>query len=77
MFKKIGLHDDAYRYILINLDTGKEIKRCFMADDRIGIYGVYEEYVEGDEGLRKTYKRGNIMLVKERAWRYLQNVVYA
>ena len=38
MYKNVNLHDDAWKYKLIDLDTNKIIKYAIWADDDLGVY---------------------------------------
>lgn len=69
MRKEIGVDDDAHTYQVFDLDTGEEIKDCFMADDETGEYGFFpldasgHKYMTTDKlDIVRKYAKGNIEL---------------
>lgn len=73
MRKEICVDEDAFDYIVIDLDTGIELKDVTMADDGTGKYVQYKINSSGgyiwdneSEGFLKERKKGNIKVIRRK-----------
>lgn len=58
--KEVGIDQDAPFYVVLDRDTGQEIKGCVMADD---VTGEYVQYVTDENGIVQSDENGNAVRV--------------